>query len=122
MDEFITELYVEVYWHLFRIFKNENVAAAVDLFLLSAFQLLNIYAVTVIVQKILSIDVIGYFLHKPLIILFFCGVIFIINFFVSKGAKKILGKENIEALIRRRFTLYVILSIALLVICRLIPK
>ena len=113
MSDIVTELYVEIYWRLFRIFKNENIAVGIDLLLLSVFQLLNIYSILVIIQRLLTVDLTGYFMHKPLFLSGFCVVIFGINFLMSRSAKKLTKKEDIEMFISRRFVSYVILSIVL---------
>jgi hypothetical protein len=118
----IIELYVELYFYLFRLFKNEHVAGWLDILLLSFLQLLNIYSIIVVIQKLLTIDVTGYLFHQVFIIIFLCGIAILLNFFTSKEAKKTLKKEDSFLFISRRFTAYLILTIILLVAAHYIPK
>ncbi len=122
MDEIITDLYVEVYWHLFRLTRNEKIAAVIDLLLLSAFQLLNIYSIIAIVQHLLVVDITGYLFHQHLFIVGFCTVIVLLNFFAGKRAKRTLKKEGSEMFISRRFTSYTIISIALFCVAHFFMK
>jgi hypothetical protein len=121
-DNIITDLYVDLYWRLYRIFKNENVAVAADVFLLVIFQLLNIYSIIVFVQKLLKVDFTGYLFGQPVLIISFCAVIIVLNFFAGKRAKKAVKKLDSEVFVSRRFTTYAILSIILFIVSRYLPK
>lgn len=122
MDEIITDLYVEVYWHLFRITRNEKIAAVIDLMLLSAFQLLNVYSIIAIVQHLLTVDFTGYLFHERLLVIGFCAVVVLLNFFAGRRAKKTLKKEGSEMFISRRFTSYAIISIVLFCVAHFFMK
>lgn len=115
-------LYVELYFYLFRLFKNEHIAGWVDILLLSCLQLLNIYSATVIVQKFLSVNLTGYLLHKHLFVILFCCAVVVFNFFASKEAKKTLQKEDIHLLASKKLAGYVILTVILLAISHYIPN
>jgi len=118
MVEIITELYIEIYWLVYKRLQNEQVAAAVDLLILIIFQLLNIYTVIKLVQRLTSTDFISFLFSKPLIIATICLAIAGFNFFIGRNARKSLKDDDKARFVRRRFWAYAILSVALFAVAR----
>lgn len=61
MKELIKKIFTEIYWWQNNNWGKDELPALTSILMLSGFQLVNIFTILVIVQKITAIDIFGFF-------------------------------------------------------------